>query len=108
MFIFAKVVFLLCAICLLYYLRLAWRQRILSKVLVILSAEYYFLYYVFFDIYPVAYKQYVWAGVLHLGAVTFRPGMKPDFSWISPLLFLLSFVAFYRESRQRKSSTRRQ
>lgn len=106
MLLFSQIVFLICAAGFSVYLRRAWRRRDPSGILVILSLETWLLYNVFFDKLPNAYRQYVRAGDLHLGWLTFRPGVKPDLTWISLLLGLLGFAMFLRRFQQKKRISR--
>ena len=100
--LYSIVIALLFAVCFLPYLILALRRRAFSMVLFTLSILIFLLYGAFFNAFPASYKHYLWIGNLHLGPFVFRPGLKPDVTWISMLLVPVSYAVFCREETQKK------
>lgn len=100
--LYCVVIASLFAVCFLPYLVLALRRRVFSMVLFTLSILIFMLYVAFFNALPVSYKHYLWVGSLHLGPFVFRPGLKPDVTWISMLLVPISYAVFCWEEAQKK------
>lgn len=105
--IFGQIFIALIALSGLPLLRLVWRRRIYSAILLFTASQIWMWELVLYRFYPAAYLNYHQHGNLHIGPVTLRPPLKPDVDWGIALLVLISFLVFHIEEVHKKKRRER-